>query len=87
MSSVALKFNREADLMTQRLSRREYFIISTSIAVSGLAVLTIGLYYLFEYLRSNQLANIVFYAALWIFGILVLLRRYSKRRASKNNSM
>ena len=72
--------------MTQMLSRREYFVISTSIAILGLVALTVGLYYLFRYVNSNSLANIVFYVALWVIGVLVLIRRYSKRRALKSNS-
>ncbi|WP_290704521.1 hypothetical protein [Ferroplasma sp. Type II] len=68
------------------LNRREYFVISTSIAVLGLVALTVGLYYLFKYMNSNSLVNIVFYAALWVIGVLALLRRYSKRRALKSNS-
>ena len=87
MSSDAREFNDKAEIMTRMLSRREYFIISTSIAVSGLAVLTVGLYYLFVYVRSNLLVNTVFYAALWVFGVLFLLRKYLKNRASKSNSM
>ncbi|EQB70163.1 MAG: hypothetical protein AMDU4_FER2C00262G0002, partial [Ferroplasma sp. Type II] len=63
-----------------------YFVISTSIAVLGLVALTVGLYYLFKYMNSNSLVNIVFYAALWVIGVLALLRRYSKRRALKSNS-
>ncbi|EQB64338.1 MAG: hypothetical protein AMDU3_IPLC00006G0011 [Thermoplasmatales archaeon I-plasma] len=72
--------------MPQMLNRREYFVISTSIAVLGLVALTVGLYYLFKYMNSNSLVNIVFYAALWVIGVLALLRRYSKRRALKSNS-
>jgi len=67
------------------LSRGEYFAISTSISVLGLVALTVGLYYLFRYVNSNSLANIVFYTALWVVGVLVLLRRHSKRRALKSN--
>jgi hypothetical protein len=51
------------------LNRREYFVISTSIAVLGLVALTVGLYYLFKYVNSNSLVNIVFYAALWVIGV------------------
>ncbi len=86
MSPDDSKFNGKEELITQMLSRRKYFINSTSIAVLGLVVLIVGLYYLFGYVRSNSLANIVFYAALWVIGVLVLLRRYSKRRALKSNS-
>ena len=50
-----------------------------------MVALTVGLYYLFRYVNSYPLANIVFYAALWVIGIFALLRRYSKRRASKSN--
>jgi membrane protein YdbS with pleckstrin-like domain len=72
--------------MPKMLNRREYFVISTSIAVLGLVALTVGLYYLFKYVNSNSVVNIVFYAAIWVFGVSALLRRYSKRRALKSNS-
>jgi tetrahydromethanopterin S-methyltransferase subunit C len=72
--------------MSKMLSRREYIVISASVAVLGLVALTVGLYYLFRYVNSNSLANTVFYAAIWVIGVLVLLRRYSKRRALKSNS-
>ncbi|SIM30632.1 membrane protein [Cuniculiplasma divulgatum] len=72
--------------MAQKLSQREYFIISTSFAALGLVALTAGLYYFFGYVSSSSVSNIVFYSALWIVGVLVLLRRYSKRRPSKGNN-
>ena len=71
--------------MTQTLSRRGYLIISTSFAVLGLAALTVGLFYLFVYVHINYLADILFNSALWVVGVLVLLKRYMKRIALKSN--
>jgi hypothetical protein len=75
--------------MAQMLDRREYIIISVSIAVLGSLTLIVGFYYLFIYLTSDPLASIVFYFSIWVIGIVYLMIRlwkYLRLRAFKTNS-
>ena len=83
MPSDGRKFNRDREFMTHMLSRREYFIITTSVAVLGLAALTVGLYSFFAYVNSNSQANTVFYAFIWVVGVLVLLRKRKTKGPKK----